>query len=64
MFQFFPAGVTKCYKLCGLHTQKFISRSFGEFNLPDGSVVRNLPARQGRGDPLEKEKATHSSTVD
>ena len=38
---------------------------------PHGSVVKNLPAVQearvqslGRDDPLEKEIATHSSTLD
>ena len=38
--------------------------------VPGGSVVRNLPAKQemqvqslGQEDPLEKEMATHSSTL-
>ena len=37
---------------------------------PGGSAVKNLPAKQetqiqslGQKDPLEKEKATHSSTL-
>ena len=41
-----------------------------QWNLPGGSVVKNPPAMQetrvrslGQEDPLEKEMATHSSTL-
>ena len=41
-----------------------------KWGFPSGSVVKNLPAMQGtcvqslgREDPLEKEMATHSSTL-
>ena len=55
-------------RTCGCTPKLFNSYANAPLNFPDGSVENNLPANMqvqslGQGDPLQKEKAAHSSIL-